>query len=42
MLSGSNVAVISYCLDFPIFRFFSCNELHMLHPAKLYCFNVML
>jgi len=27
---------------FSYFPFVSCNELHMLHPAKFYCFNLML
>jgi len=42
MLRGGNVAMILYCLGFHIFCFVSCNELHMLHPAKFYCFNLML
>ena len=27
---------------FSYFPFVSCNELHMLHPAKFYCFNLIL
>jgi len=41
MLRGGNVAVILNCLGSHVFRLFHVMNC-MLHPAKFYCFNLML
>jgi len=46
-VTAAAICCVVVMYDFILFRFsyfpfLSCNELHMLHPAKFYCFNLML